>query len=93
MEEKKLKEMDAKIRQVYNREENELDMRKKRSTDMRNNRRVFLPQARPPKEEAVLDARSEMWTKVMDEFMDWLTHLSPSAEAEPDHLTERLQTA
>ena len=39
-------------------EREKVDLSKKICTDMKNNRRVFLPKGRPVKEESILETRS-----------------------------------
>ena len=46
-----------------------LDMGVLRSTDMKNNRRISMPDPRTPKEEAVYSQRKQMWMQRMEEYM------------------------
>ena len=57
-------------RRVFNREENTLDMANRRATDMPNNRKVWIPKARPPKEEAELNLRAEIWMREVDKYIE-----------------------
>ena len=77
-EEEKVEEMknkekteieDAESRQIYDRTTNSLRLQRRRAMDMKNNRRVVLPQARPASEEAMLDTRKAMWGETVDEFI------------------------
>ena len=40
---------------------NTLDMSRRRCTDMKSNRRVFMPRARPVKEECTIRTHKEAW--------------------------------
>ena len=53
---------------MYRREDDNISLARKRATDMDSNRRVFLPQARPDKEEAENEVRKNMWNKVITNF-------------------------
>ena len=54
-------ETEMKIRNVYNHEEKDMDMRRLRVTDMRNMPRTMMPPPRPNGEEAEIHVRRETW--------------------------------
>ena len=58
----------AKSRQVYDPEDNEFDMRRRKVTDIKHNSRVILPKARPPKEEAMYEVRRSEWFKIFQNY-------------------------
>ena len=54
---------------MYDCDTNTMRMQKRRCTDMKNNRRVTLPQARPAAEEALLETRKMVWDKTASDYM------------------------
>ena len=59
---------DAKTRMVYDYDTEKIDFGNRRPTDCKNNRRTYLPQARPVKEEAELHIRKEAWTEIINNY-------------------------
>ena len=55
--------LDAEVRDVLSEDGKRLDMRKKRATDMRGNREVFMPAPGKPIVEAEYNLRSSMWQR------------------------------
>ena len=56
---------------------------------MKGNRRVIFPGGRPPKEEAILDARQEMWNRIMREYVT--KNCDEKGRQRESQLTDRLQ--
>ena len=61
LEEEKDREEESQSRLVYDQDAGTIDMGARKATDMRHNTRIHLPQPRPPLEEAILEARMEVW--------------------------------
>ena len=63
-EEQKLSdELEAEMRDVLSNDGTSIDMRKKRPTDMRNNRQVHMPAPAPAQVEAEYNTRIDTWQK------------------------------
>ena len=63
-----LEVLDAQSRQVFDPEEGNLDMRKRKATDVKHNTRVGLPKALKPSEEAMIEVRKAEWMRVFREL-------------------------
>ena len=44
-------------------------MRLKKCMEMKGNRRAIFPGGRTPKEEAILDARQDLWNRILTEYI------------------------
>ena len=60
---------EAEDRLVYDKDKNTVDLGARRATDMGHNQRLFLPNPRPPQEEAILSARMGVWREVSSEYI------------------------
>merc|ERR1711954_152820 len=47
-----------------------LDFGKLRTTDLRNNNRIYLPKPRPPQEESILETKSVLYRQTFDNYKD-----------------------
>ena len=64
-----LKLEEAQSRMIYDLDNNTIDFRAKRATDMDHNMRLMLPEPRSAMEEAVLSARVEVWHNAVKAYM------------------------
>ena len=84
-----IKKMNYNDRIVYNREEHKIDLTNRCATDMKNNRRVFLPKGRPPNEEAELRLRAQMWKSKVEEYVK--EKCDPKGNQVEDNLNAQLK--
>ena len=54
---------------IYDKDKNTVDMGARRATDMGHNQRLYMPNPRPPQEEAILNARLGVWREVSKEYI------------------------
>ena len=66
---KKEMEFQYQDRRIFDKERNAINMANRRATDMHNNRHVYIPKARPVKEEAELEMRTDIWMKEIDKYI------------------------
>ena len=67
-EEEKVEEVVFLENRKHNEERRTVNLGKKICTDMKNNRRVFLPKGRPVKEESNLETRNLVWSSIWKEY-------------------------
>ena len=63
-------EISAETRQVYDPVKNSLDMRKRRTTDLKENAKIYLPKPLPVKEEAKIEVRRERYNQIFKTYKE-----------------------
>ena len=73
-EEEKVEEIVFLENREHNEEAKKVNLGRKVCTDMKSNRRVFLPKGRPVREESNLETRNQAWSSVWKEYRkeNWL---------------------